>query len=100
MAEEAKMDDKFFVEQITGSHIEGTRERQDGNLEQLELTSADEGRPMQPGEELVEAVATDEPGIWRMRTLYTHKGPSRANSKAYREGYDAVFGKKTVSDLN
>jgi len=26
-----------------------------------------------------------------------HKGPSRANSAAYREGYDGVFGKRSVA---
>lgn len=50
-------------------------------------------RPMLPGEEFIQ-ITGSEGGALKVHSVYKHKGPSRANSRAYRSGYDAVFGKK------
>lgn len=56
------------------------------------LRTPQEGQPLQAGEEFVRVEAR-EGNTLHLETLYAHKGPSRSNSKAYRDNYDKVFNK-------
>lgn len=55
-----------------------------------------EGAPMRPGERLIDLHEADERGRFRAVERFRN-GPARVASPAYREGWDAIFGKK---DLN
>ena len=89
--------DTFRITDLLDGGLRGTRA--DGRVG--ELTPTQEGQPLQPGEELVQVFASEEQGTVRLRTLYKHGGPSRASTPAYRDGYDAVFGRKVkAGDLN
>lgn len=91
------MTDKFHIENhdlLTGE-TSGVREYADGTSEHVTLRPAAEGMPMNDGDSVVQT--TPEPGsrgTLRIRTLYTHKGPARVSSKAYRDSYDSIFGGK------
>lgn len=72
--------------------VHGTRKR-NGKLERGAFSPMREGEELMPGDEIAQIVSSSE-GKLRMRSLYRHKGPSRASNRAYRNGYDAVFGRK------
>lgn len=81
---------KFRIDGIFAGGVTGTREDgREGNL-----TPAREGQPLQAGEELVQVAGSSEPGTVQLRTVYKHHGPPRASTKAFRTGYDAIFGEK------
>jgi len=74
--------------------VVGERVLDDGHRQEGELRPLPEGRPLDPGAELVQIEDCDEPDAVRLTTLpLDHAGPSRASTRAYRAGYDAIFGK-------
>lgn len=58
------------------------------------LSAATEGSALPSGTHVVSFEDRDEPGFMNMKTLYRTPGPSKANSRQYRAGWDAIFGKK------
>lgn len=59
------------------------------------LRPVHDGKPMQPGERLLDVHAEGHEGKRPVKEIYrAPRGPARVNSDAYRVGYDAVFGKK------
>lgn len=54
-----------------------------------------EGQPIPPGHSFAHVMPdTSSRTGYRMHVLHRpHGGPARANSAAYRSGYDAIFGK-------
>ena len=94
-------DEKLETMRIDGIGTDGALQvsREDGRIG--DLTPLREGQPLRSGEEIVQLCGSDEPGTVRFRTLYKHGGPSRASTPAYRDRYDAVFGRKAkAGDLN
>lgn len=90
----SETDDKFHIDFEANGVAFGTRERADGSTEQATLTPVS-GLPLQDGQEVVQT--TEEgPSTLRMRTIYKHKGPARASNKAYRAGYEAIFGRQKI----
>lgn len=86
-----------------GNRRQGVALHRDGRVSSGVMTRADEGRPLQPGMELVEVTervhedgtsCAMSPAIGR--SLYTtpvdHTGPARVATPAYREGWDRTFG--------
>lgn len=63
-----------------------------------------EGKPLAGDGDLVQLEASETPGEYRATTMATikggqvteHKGPAKVASPAYRDGWDALFGHKTV----
>lgn len=54
------------------------------------------GVPLQEGEEIL-SVAADRPGVLKLQSMYKHKGPARVASPAYRDGWEATFGKNNLN---
>lgn len=63
-----------------------------------------DSRPLQPGETMMALEPAGSPGRFSVTGEYTHSGPSRAATPAYRRGWEAVFDKREPSsrpeDLN
>lgn len=84
--------DEFEVQRVIAPNVvEGRRVRADGTEDTGTLT-AGSSRPLLPGEELVVAKASG-PRSFKLTPFYKHPGPTRASSKKYRDGHEAVFGK-------
>ena len=90
-----------------GVHVIRAR---DEHIETGELRALQEGRPI-TGEVVTLKPRKENPHICDVADSYAphaagaaeagHKGPARVTSKAYREGWDEIFGAtKPRSDLN
>lgn len=72
-----------------GDLVVGVRETPDG-IEVLTGCEVPEGRPIGPDDTIITARMTED----GFEVTDVHEGPSRANSAAYREGYDRIFGSR------
>lgn len=83
--------DLFHLHGVSDEGLVGERNGEEGVLRPLR-----EGQPVYG--EIVEARLSSEPGVLQLTTL--HKGPARASTRAYRQGYDRVFGKREEKNLD
>jgi hypothetical protein len=68
---------------------------EDGTVRVLHPTT--EGQAIPAGSRVVDFQDRGEPGFMDMRTLYRTPGPAKVNSRQYKSGWDAVFGKRAVN---
>lgn len=72
------------------------RDRGDGVLERAHFRVAQEGESIPPGSELVLLHPEQcEDGGYDVATCYK-SGPAQVATRAYRDGYDRIFGKQKV----
>ncbi len=74
------------------------RHKTDGTDQIGMLVPMKDGQTLPPGAELV-CTEPLEGDLVKMTSLHgggEHKGPAKAATPAYRTGYEAIFGKKTV----
>lgn len=87
----AKSEDTFEVDAVTPVGTLGRR-RKDGEETLGVLTPVPEGKPL-TGDCISLKPREGEPRVYDVHVLYEgKKGPCRANSRRYRNNYDAVFG--------
>lgn len=74
------------------------RHREDHTVELCEVYPVQDGRPISENSEIVQL--SGEGPVYRVESS-TRKGPAKVANRAFRENYDAIFGKKAASkDLN
>jgi hypothetical protein len=96
--------DEDIIE-ILASHGDRSivRRTKKGESDLVELSPVKDGEPIDPAQDLFTLEAREgEPRRYNVKTLYEgKKGPTRASTKQYRQGWDNIFGKrKTSTELN
>lgn len=95
-------DDRAKILGINDSQVLIARKKGDADPEIYVAQRLKHGKPiapLAPGGEFVKLTPREgEPGICNVEVL-AHDGPARASTPAYRDGYEAVFGKKKASDF-
>jgi hypothetical protein len=108
-ADDTKPHDVVLVHGRTpdGAGLRGLRSRP-GSLALAELRPILEGKPLQPGGELVRLKAREgSPLLWNVETVAelprdaarpepapstSHEGPPRVSTESYRENWERIFG--------
>lgn len=83
-----------------GQHIAFER---DGKPNIGVLKPLEEGKPLDPDSELVEVRSNGTLAVFRSHGKVgraTSQGPAMVNDKAYRKGWERIFGPKTNNALN
>jgi chemotaxis response regulator CheB len=73
--------------------------RRNGEVQRVLVRLAQDGKPIQPGSELViVGDSSCECGHWRKleSVCGERSGPAQVTTPAYRDGYDRIFGKQKV----
>lgn len=71
----------------------GLVRNEDGGADLINGRIVEDGQPIAPDEGLYALRFSQETGIATVETVYEpRKGPSKANSKPFRTGYEAIFG--------
>jgi hypothetical protein len=75
--------------------------RRNGEVQRVLVRLAQDGKPIQPGSELVivgDSSCECGDGHWRkLESVYGERsGPAQVATPAYRNGYDRIFGKQKV----
>ncbi len=75
------------------------RHREDHVVEVCELRKAEDGKPLPENAELIKL--SGEGPTYKVESIYDgRKGPSKVATKVYRDNFDTIFGKKSVSNLD
>jgi hypothetical protein len=59
-----------------------------------------EGKPIDPTADLIKLTKNQDGPGYEMEYIYKRSGPTKVNSKAYRDNYDRIFGAKDSKDVN
>lgn len=68
----------------------------DGKLQAGTFRPAREGEPIPEGHELVYLGDQREDGWYNVAASFRNSGPAQVATRAYRDGYDRIFGKQKV----
>jgi len=84
--------DEMRIIAASGDALLGVRSNEEGEHLTV-IRHMEEGRPL-AAEVIDLKKRDDDPNLYNVKTLYKpdHAGPARANSKAYRDNWDDIFG--------
>lgn len=94
MPDEKPVTEKVKVLAVDSEDKKVVVERGDGDISML--IHCEDGQPITEDAHLVTCSPTDDPHVMEMTTIYgSSKGPSKVNSKAYRDNWNTVFSKSS-----
>lgn len=95
-----KKGDKFKITATDGEHHTYEQELDDGAKVTGVLANYEDGDEVPDDAEVVVAErVTGEPRTYQVKTA-GHPGPARVSNKAFRAGWEGIFGARTDTELN
>lgn len=96
MSDEENTSEKVRILAVDHEDKKAIIENEEGDIGMI--VNHEDGQPLSDGAHLVTCSPTDEPSVMEMTTIYKNtsssKGPAKVNSRAYRDNWDSIFGKK------
>lgn len=103
MTEKAK-DIAMVVNHNDDGSVNILRRDSDDNISYGTAQAVKDGQNLTGSKEVISMSEPDDNGISNVKTLYkpqgvrSTSGPAQVATKAYRDGWDGIFGSKTIGD--